>query len=161
MDLVHEHLHEIVKSMYQAAQASGVRERVAADTAGAVDWLRAGLEDVYVLVGRERAQAAMQLVDRGVTCLVSDTRSLFRVGRTGAADKDVFYCILPGRYCMACAASGDSGSDGSGGSGGGYQMGEAVPCAHVLAVLLAVAQSRHTVEELPPQEMATALFSIT
>ncbi|KAJ2156995.1 hypothetical protein GGF46_004815 [Coemansia sp. RSA 552] len=105
----------------------------------------AGLAELYTLLGRTHTQAAMQLVDRGVACLASrGTRHLFRVGASSAGGPDVCFCMLPGRFCSACAQT----------VGG-------APCVHVTAALVAAALARCTVEVLDSAEMAMALFSVT
>ncbi|KAJ1943370.1 translation initiation factor eIF4A, partial [Kickxella alabastrina] len=63
------------------------------------------------------------------------------------------FCVLPGRFCSVCSTSEAQGFRGS----GCYQMGAGVPCVHITAALLAVAQSRHRIEEMPPHELASTL----
>ncbi|KAJ2631771.1 translation initiation factor eIF4A [Coemansia sp. RSA 1290] len=106
------------------------------------------LAELYMLLGREHTEAAMRMVDRGVVCLASGNRLLFRVASSSAPGSDASYCLLPGRFCSTCTVQSQSGVGGP-------------PCVHITAVLVAAAQSKCAVEELPAAEMATALFSIT
>ncbi|KAJ1885094.1 hypothetical protein LPJ66_010293, partial [Kickxella alabastrina] len=118
MEFVHQHLLQIVKDMYQNAQPQRPELRSTSAAAGFSEWSVAGLEDVYILLGQAHTQSAMQLVDRGVTCLVSDMRSLFRVCRSESSEQDTCFCILPGRFCSVCSTSEAQGFGGS----GCYQM---------------------------------------
>ncbi|KAJ2316652.1 hypothetical protein GGI00_006960, partial [Coemansia sp. RSA 2681] len=122
-------LSSIVKEVHGAAQAAGQTGD--------------GMADLYVLLGHEHMVNALGLVDRGVVCLNSNGRSLFRVksATQSCDDDDVCYCLLPGPYCSRCMLQ--------------------EPCIHTTAALVAVAQSRFATEALPPKELAVALFSIT
>ncbi|KAJ1730755.1 hypothetical protein LPJ61_002857 [Coemansia biformis] len=129
MEYVHQQLHAVIRDL---------RARRTPQTQDAC------LAELYALLGRAHMLQAAELVDRGVACLASDGRLLFRVGGGHGA----CYCVLPGGFCSACARQPGAAVGGA-------------PCVHATAVLVAVAQSRCAVEELPAQELATALFSIT
>ncbi|KAJ2490089.1 hypothetical protein IWW37_003438 [Coemansia sp. RSA 2050] len=116
----------------------------ASQAAGRVD---AAISDLYVLLGHEHMLAALRLVDRGVVCLSSSNRSLFKVKCAAQPCDDVCYCLLPGPYCSVCTRQ--------------EPAGVTAPCIHTTAVLAAIAQSRFTSEPLPARELAAALFSIT
>ncbi|KAJ2399611.1 hypothetical protein GGI23_002550 [Coemansia sp. RSA 2559] len=111
---------------------------------------RAGcLADLYAILGREHIQSALAIVDSGgVACLVSGGRMLFRAG--SKLDDDACYCVLPGRLCTACTkpATGATGAI------------RVTYCVHTTAVLLAIAQSRYSVETLPPKVLADILFCV-
>ncbi|KAJ1835780.1 hypothetical protein IWW55_006159 [Coemansia sp. RSA 2706] len=140
MEYVHQQLNATIRDLHQQpAHAQPTTEQEHAPPE---------LAELYALLGRAHMEAAMQLVDRGVACLVSEGRALFRVAAGGPPGPDASYCLLPGRFCSTCAQQPGAGVGGA-------------PCVHITAVLVAAAQSKCTVEELPAAELATALFSIT
>ncbi|KAJ2889020.1 hypothetical protein FB639_000220 [Coemansia asiatica] len=107
MEYVYQHLQEIVKEMYQSSQTHDSSTPLPGSLLSAgqnQQWSGPELEFMFVLLGQEHMLSAMQLVDRGIACLTSGTRSLFRVGRQGHSDEDLCFCILPGRYCTICSA---------------------------------------------------------
>ncbi|KAJ2574330.1 translation initiation factor eIF4A [Coemansia sp. RSA 1807] len=140
MEHVHQHLNEIVRDLY--------RQNAQTQTPAEQEQVAPGMADLYALLGRAHTEAAMQLVDHGVTCLASSGRLLFRVASSSAPDSDTSYCLLPGRFCSTCAQQPGAGVGGA-------------PCIHITAVLVAAAQSKCLVEEVPAEELASALFVIT
>ncbi|KAJ2599862.1 hypothetical protein GGF39_002043 [Coemansia sp. RSA 1721] len=158
MEHVYQHLQEIVKEIYQSSKIHGSTTPPPSGglSVGLANQAGPELEYMVGLLGQEHMLSAMQLVDRGIACLTSGTRCLFRIGRQGLPGEDLCFCILPGRYCSSCSADNAHAA-----SSKSFQQQDALPCTHITAVLLAVAQSRCTYEELSAQEMATALFTIT
>ncbi|KAJ2373937.1 hypothetical protein IW150_003365 [Coemansia sp. RSA 2607] len=161
MEFVYQHVHQVIKEIYQQSQTQNptplpgddMCHSAVAGVASVSEWAKDEIEYMVALLGYENMQSAMQLIDRGVTCLVSDTRSLFYIEESNSPGDNPCYCILPGRFCTRCSAMSHSDE-------GTYQMGGALPCIHITAVLLSVALSRYKCRELPPQELATALFCI-
>ncbi|KAI9504689.1 hypothetical protein GGI25_000661 [Coemansia spiralis] len=143
MEYVEQHLCAIVKEMSLGTSQQSSSVSVALSSVASQDHRASGLADLYALLGREHVQAALQLVDEGIACLVCGSRVLFRVG--GKFDNDTAcYCVLPGRLCSACTQP---------------AVGSAF-CVHTTAVLLAAAQSRYSTEDLTPKSFAALLFDI-
>ncbi|KAJ2549255.1 hypothetical protein EV175_004515 [Coemansia sp. RSA 1933] len=115
--------------------------------AAATQGQRAGcIADLYAVLGHEHIQSALAIVDSGIACLVSNERTLlFRTG--SKLDDDSCYCLLPGKLCATCTQPATEGA--------------ADFCVHTTAVLLAVAQSRYSIETLPPRVLADILFSVS
>ncbi|KAJ2177689.1 hypothetical protein GGF45_003171 [Coemansia sp. RSA 551] len=133
-------MEHIVRDLY--------RQNAQTQTPAEQEQVAPGMADLYALLGRAHTEAAMQLVDHGVTCLASSGRLLFRVASSSTPDSDTSYCLLPGRFCSTCARQPGAGVGGA-------------PCIHITAVLVAAAQSKCLVEEVPAEELASALFTIT
>ncbi|KAJ2077340.1 hypothetical protein H4R24_005189 [Coemansia sp. RSA 988] len=157
MEHVHQQLNAIIQDLHWHCSQPVLDQPSDCGDDAVADMSRhsaaAALADLYALLGRVHVQSAMRLVDRGVACLVGGDRLLFRVaasvcGGSSLSAQDVCYCMLPGRFCSLCTRQSGAGVGGA-------------PCIHITAVLVAAAQSKCSVEQLPPAELATALFSIT
>ncbi|KAJ1819696.1 hypothetical protein LPJ75_001121 [Coemansia sp. RSA 2598] len=114
MEYVYQHLQEIVRELHRNSQASLPSTPPPSSlAAGQSLWSAPELEFMVALLGQEHMLSAMQLVDRGVVCLTSGTRSLFRIGRQGhSGEQDLCFCILPGRFCTSCSAGNSHAADG-------------------------------------------------
>ncbi|KAJ2452595.1 translation initiation factor eIF4A [Coemansia sp. RSA 2336] len=146
MEFVHQQLNAIIRDLHRQHMQPQSTPPLLISEPGAQT--SSVLAELYMLLGRKHAETAMRMVDRGVVCLASGNRLLFRVASSSAPGSDTSYCMLPGRFCSTCTMQSHSGIGGP-------------PCVHITAVLVAAAQSKCAVEELPAAEMATALFSIT
>ncbi|KAJ2753762.1 hypothetical protein H4S06_003690 [Coemansia sp. BCRC 34490] len=140
MEYVDQHLCAIIKEM-NLGSAVDATSSLPSSTASQSQ--RAGcFADLYAMLGREHVQSAAEIADSGIACLVSGGRVLFRAG--SKLDDAACYCVLPGRLCTACTEPATG----------------ATFCVHTTAVLLAVAQSRYSLEALPPKAFADILFDV-
>ncbi|KAJ2000151.1 hypothetical protein GGI04_001894 [Coemansia thaxteri] len=157
MEYVLQQLSDIIKDVGRASRPSTSQ---AGGAIGAAEHVEVALADLYVLLGHEHALSALKLVDRGVVCLSSSSRSLFKVKREALDDdnNDDCYCLLPGLFCSACTRQGAVAAEASSDC---RQQTVAAPCIHTTATLLAVAQHRHASKALSPQELAAKLFAMT
>ncbi|KAJ1958368.1 hypothetical protein EC988_000342 [Linderina pennispora] len=148
MEFVQEHLTAIIKGIRRNAEdhQSGTPDTPGSANRKQAEISTADVSELYMLLGRDRTRMALELVDRGVVCMHNGGRNVFRVRRhADELDLDSCYCLLPGWFCNACAADSSAGA--------------ALPCIHVVAVLLAVLQGKCTAEQVPADDLAVVIFS--
>ncbi|KAJ1773349.1 hypothetical protein IW140_000982 [Coemansia sp. RSA 1813] len=143
MEYVDQHLCAIMKEMSLGLGSPADAGSEPPSTAITQSQRDGCLADLYAILGREHIQSALAIVDSGIACLVSSGRVLFRAG--SKLDDAACYCVLPGRLCTACTEPATGG---------------ATFCVHTTAVLLAITQSRYSIEALPPKVLADILFSV-